>query len=198
MKRQPDRRIARSRKAMHGALMQLLETEPYHEITVQQILDRADVGRSTFYGHFHDKDQLLVWGISNLERDLVVLTDKEMDRRTQSEGSRSSAAYARERIFVLSLALFAHAESHKGVYRSLKVGGAWYVVRASFEAMLARLIQPELLKLKKVARVVPPELLLHFLSSTAVEVLTWWMERSPKLPAQEVARAYRQLVQSMI
>ncbi|MBL8020572.1 MAG: TetR family transcriptional regulator [Leptospirales bacterium] len=198
MKRKPDRRIARSRKALHMALMQLLETEPYHEITVQQILDRADVGRSTFYGHFHDKDQLLVWGISNLERDLIALTDKEMTRRTQSARRRTHAADARERIFVLSLALFEHAESHKGVYRSLKAGGAWYVVRAGFEAMLARLIQPEIRKLKNVARPVPSELLLHFLSATAVEVLTWWMERSPKLPAQQVARAYRRLIHSMI
>src|SRR5437867_8818115 len=65
-----DRRIQRTRKTLHEALMALVLEGPYDSITVQQILDRANVGRSTFYTHFQDKDELLMWGTQHLRATL--------------------------------------------------------------------------------------------------------------------------------
>ncbi len=61
-----DRRIRRTCKSLHEALISLLLEKNYDEITVQEILDRTDVGRSTFYAHFEGKDELLVSGIHDL------------------------------------------------------------------------------------------------------------------------------------
>jgi AcrR family transcriptional regulator len=47
--------------------MSLSLERKYESITVQEILDRADVGRSTFYMHFQDKDELLVSGFQHLQ-----------------------------------------------------------------------------------------------------------------------------------
>jgi AcrR family transcriptional regulator len=47
-----DRRAARTRRALHGALMSLILRKGYEAITVQDIIDEADVGRSTFYAHY--------------------------------------------------------------------------------------------------------------------------------------------------
>ncbi|MQY23700.1 TetR/AcrR family transcriptional regulator [Nocardia macrotermitis] len=55
-----DRRIRRTRDLLHRALIELMLERGYARITVQDIIDRADVGRSTFYAHFRDKDDLLV------------------------------------------------------------------------------------------------------------------------------------------
>ncbi|MGW0357525.1 MULTISPECIES: TetR/AcrR family transcriptional regulator [Nocardia] len=55
-----DRRVRRTRSTLHRALIELMIERPYDRITVQDILDRADVGRSTFYAHFRSKDDLLV------------------------------------------------------------------------------------------------------------------------------------------
>ncbi|WP_109523010.1 MULTISPECIES: TetR/AcrR family transcriptional regulator [Nocardia] len=55
-----DRRVRRTRNALHQALIELMIERGYERISVSDILDRADVGRSTFYAHFRDKDDLLL------------------------------------------------------------------------------------------------------------------------------------------
>src|SRR5664279_2590257 len=54
-----DRRILRTRKALWEALIALIEEKDYSEITIQDIADRADVNRVTFYLHYRDKQDLL-------------------------------------------------------------------------------------------------------------------------------------------
>jgi AcrR family transcriptional regulator len=61
-----DRRVQRTRRLLHKALSLILEKK-YESITVQELLDRADVGRSTFYMHFQDKDELLLSGFQYLQ-----------------------------------------------------------------------------------------------------------------------------------
>ena len=56
----PDRRVRKTRQLLREALMELTLERGYDHVTIQDILDRADVGRSTFYAHYHDKDDLLV------------------------------------------------------------------------------------------------------------------------------------------
>ncbi|WP_433492991.1 TetR/AcrR family transcriptional regulator [Nocardia grenadensis] len=56
----PDRRVRRTRDALHRALIELMMQRPYDRITVSDVIARADVGRSTFYAHYRDKDELLV------------------------------------------------------------------------------------------------------------------------------------------
>jgi AcrR family transcriptional regulator len=55
-----DRRIQKTQRLLREALASLIREKPYNSIVVKQILDHANVGRSTFYAHFRDKDDLLV------------------------------------------------------------------------------------------------------------------------------------------
>lgn len=66
----PDRRIRRTQKSLHDALISLVLQKNYDSITVQGILDRADVGRATFYSHFKSKDELLTSGAQELRNAL--------------------------------------------------------------------------------------------------------------------------------
>jgi AcrR family transcriptional regulator len=64
-----DRRIQRTRRLLQDALVGLILEKGYEAITVQDILDRANVGRSTFYEHFYDKDDLLLSSFEFLRDD---------------------------------------------------------------------------------------------------------------------------------
>ncbi|MGD0367757.1 MAG: TetR/AcrR family transcriptional regulator [Acidobacteriaceae bacterium] len=55
-----DRRILRTRDTLGGALVQLMHEKPFDDITVQEVLDRAGVSRTTFYTHYRDKDDLFL------------------------------------------------------------------------------------------------------------------------------------------
>ncbi|MFD3745973.1 TetR/AcrR family transcriptional regulator [Nocardia sp. NPDC058633] len=59
MAEHPDRRVRRTRDTLHKALIELMIERGYDKVTVSDIIGRADVGRSTFYAHYRDKDDLL-------------------------------------------------------------------------------------------------------------------------------------------
>jgi AcrR family transcriptional regulator len=68
MNERADRRVSKTKRALHEALLALIRDQEYEDISVQEILDRANVGRSTFYTHYRDKDELLVDGIHDMIR----------------------------------------------------------------------------------------------------------------------------------
>lgn len=81
--RKPDRRVTRTRNALGDALMELFQEKPFKEISVQEILDRAGIGRSTFYAHYRDKDDLF---LSDLEEFLELIST--LLRRTREDSAR--------------------------------------------------------------------------------------------------------------
>lgn len=61
-----DRRIQKTKKALTEALIHLILEKGYEKVTIQNIIDKANVGRSTFYIHYESKEQLLLDGHNNL------------------------------------------------------------------------------------------------------------------------------------
>jgi AcrR family transcriptional regulator len=81
--RKPDQRVRRTCERLGSALIALIQEKPINDVTVQDVLDRASVGRSTFYLHYSDKDDLL---LSQLEMFLETMSTtlsvrKELSRR---------------------------------------------------------------------------------------------------------------------
>ncbi len=76
-----DRRSQRTRDTLIQAMLALIETKHYDQITVQDIVDRANVGRSTFYAHFDNKDELLSSGFEQMLDKLVEHMDIGEDNR---------------------------------------------------------------------------------------------------------------------
>src|ERR1700737_4317442 len=67
-KRGTDRAVQKTQTLLREALVSLIREKSYDSIAVKEILDRANVGRSAFYMHFKDKDDLLVSGIHDMLR----------------------------------------------------------------------------------------------------------------------------------
>lgn len=181
-----DRRTQKTRKALHEALILLMFEKRYDAILIQEILDRANVGRSTFYTHFRDKDELLVEGLHGLEE---LLRDAQM-RATSIADPRY------ESVIGFSLAMFEHAHAHKKLYRSLVGGPGWIIVRQRIEAILVQLMKHEarVLFKGKTDSEVPFELFIHFLGASFMSVLTWWFNFKRSLPPQEINALFRELV----
>jgi len=184
----PDRRVQRTRRLLHKALMSRVLEKKYESITVQEILDQADVGRSTFYTHFEDKDQLLVSGFENV-RSLLKSAQA-------STGILPAKSY--EKIIGFSLAMFEHANEYRAVNRALLGSRAEVVVRRQIHSALEGIIGPEVsaaMRRRKLGTCpVSPELLTHFLVSTYLSVLTWWLNAKNPIAPKAVNEAYRQLV----
>jgi len=102
-----DRRAARTRKALHLALMSLILRKDYEAITIQDIIDEADVGRSTFYGHYTGKEDLLRSGFETLRSEL---TDARRHAPARRDGSQDEP-------LGFSLAMFEHASRYTETYR---------------------------------------------------------------------------------
>src|SRR5258707_5092881 len=58
--RQGDRRVQRTKTTLYSVLMTLVGEKPFDKITVQEILERANLGRTTFYAHFQSKEDLFL------------------------------------------------------------------------------------------------------------------------------------------
>src|SRR3972149_11575951 len=81
-----DRRVQKTRKLLQDALIELVAEKGYESVTIQEILDNANVGRSTFYAHFQDKDQLLHSILDRLD-DLFEQHKKRLVDATENSGN---------------------------------------------------------------------------------------------------------------
>jgi len=178
-----DRRIQKTQDLLRGALVSLIGEKPYDSIVVKEILDRANVGRSTFYMHFRDKDDLLVSGIHDMLR--------PVQTPTLSSGRRH------ERILWFSLPVFEyhHQHRHTGGDRIGTRGRA--VLHEHLRKVLADIIADVVSKDfragRKFARRIPAELLSEYVASTFVLVLNWWLEKKMPLPPKEINDIFRRL-----
>ena len=185
-KNNEDRRTQKTRQALQEALISLMFEKNYDAILVQEILDRANVGRSTFYTHYRDKDELLAEGLQGL---------KELLRNAQmATVVASDKKY--EKVIGFSLAMFEHAHDHKKLYRSLVSGSGWVIVSQRLEEILVQLMQEEARALfkRRVSSDVPFELFIHYLGATFMTVLAWWFNDRRLLPPVEINALFRELV----
>ncbi|MEV4896936.1 TetR/AcrR family transcriptional regulator [Nonomuraea sp. NPDC055795] len=120
-----DRRVRRTRQAIQGALVELTLEKGYDAVTVTDIIDRADVGRSTFYAHFTDKQDVL---FSNLEALTFLRAEPGADGP----------------LFAFSLPMFEHVHEQRRLVKALLGRRGGGVVVARGERMLGRMIRAEL------------------------------------------------------
>ena len=179
-----DRRSARTRATLQHALMSLILKKGYEAITIKDICDAADVGRSTFYMHYKSKDDLKRGGLESLRR---VLVARQKDALTNADGSRGPN-------FAFSLAMFEHARDHIAHYRSLGGSRGGTVALASIRAMLSDLVREELAATgKNPADAIPLELAVQHTVGAYMAVLTWWLDGGAKLPPQQIDTMFRRL-----
>jgi AcrR family transcriptional regulator len=185
MKRKADRRVQRTRQLLEQALLALIKEKAFESISVQEIIDRANVGRATFYEHYDNKEDLLQSGFNGLEARL-----KERQREALARGSDLD-----ERLFAFSHELLAHAHEHRDAFPAMvgKRGGA--VIQHVLRKLLVGLVREDVKSTvpKEGTGAVPPEAIVQFLANGLFGLLVWWLNGRMRLSVEEVNGIFRQL-----
>lgn len=185
-----DRRVQKTRAALHEALISLMRERPYESIMVKHILDRANVGRSTFYMHYRDKDELLIVGLEHL---------REYLQQAQQEALQTTNSNV-ERVIGFSLAMFGHAYEHQDVYRTLVGGQAWNVISGHMEDMIVQIIYKEAKRVykKEGANDIPLELFTQTIGSIFWGTMTWWLDQSNPIAPVKINNIFRKMVEPVL
>jgi AcrR family transcriptional regulator len=184
-KKVKDRRIQKTQALLREALVSLIHEKPYDAIAVTAILERANVGRSTFYTHFRDKDELLVSGIHDMLRSV-------------HPAALPSLAKGPERIIRFSLPIFEYHRQHRRMGEARMGARGRAIIHEHLRRVLSELIADDVRKQCKVRRKaagrIPPDILVQYVASTFILVLNWWAESRNPIPPDEVNDLFRELI----
>jgi AcrR family transcriptional regulator len=176
-----DRRVRRTKRIIGEAFVALILEKGYARVTVQDILDRADVGRSTFYAHYRDKESLLTAAFddlrTDLRADLAAMTPGHELNPTSPVG-----------------ALFDHAYQRRVVYRALCGRQGGDIVQRHLRNLVGDLLREHLRPhLAAAGSDLPVDVVAEFYTSAALGLLTWWVDHDFRHSPAQLAHMYQQL-----
>jgi AcrR family transcriptional regulator len=179
--RKPDARVRRTRDQLGYALIQLIVEKPINDVTVQDVLDRSGVGRSTFYLHYRDKDDLL---ISQLEMFLEFMSTSLSVRNDKSN-----------RIAPV-VEMFHHIGNQNKLARALSDSGHLKEFFDLAEGYFARGIERRLRESGRFAKIPQRELAARAsaLSGSLLSLLRWWLDRGEKESPQQMDDMFHRMV----
>ncbi len=161
----PDRRVRRTRKLLHDAFISLVIEKGYEKTTVQDILDRADVGRSTFYVHYRDKEALLTANFDAMHEQL----ERELDQ---------IAATGPVDVALPASLLFEHAYRNQRMYRAMCGRQGGELVHRHLRRVIGDVLRKRLgPQLQQDGAAVPADVAAEFYTSAALGLLVWWIDK---------------------
>jgi AcrR family transcriptional regulator len=179
-----DQRTHRTRRSLSEALVGLIKEKRFDDITVQNVIERADVGRSTFYSHFRDKEDLF-------QRDWERFLDdfaNAIDWKKAGSGSFVPVAY-----------LFGHLQEYQQFYRGLVRSRKAEAVFKTGATYLAQLIENSLTELvADHPAVLPIPIVANYLATELFALLKWWLDQGMPYAPQEMDHIFHELVTPVV
>ena len=163
-KKKTDARVRRTRDALGDALVALMQEKAFETITVQDVLDRAQISRSTFYSHYSDKDDLLM---SDAEEFFEAISTALSEHGDKSE-----------RVFPVT-EFFTHLSDVQPFFKALVKSGKFQENMELARGHFARGIERRLSELPRgksiPAHQLPAIAFTH--AGALLSLLTWWLDR---------------------
>jgi AcrR family transcriptional regulator len=182
--RKNDRRANRTKRSLSEALVGLIKEKRFDDITVQNVIERADVGRSTFYSHFRDKEDLFQ---QDWEQFLDALA-QHIDWKKAGSGSVIPVAY-----------LFQHLQEYhqfyKGLVRSRKTDAVFKTGATYLSKRLERSIT-ELLNDRAAALPIP--IVANYLATELFSLLKWWLDHEMPYSPERMDQIFHELVTPVV
>ena len=176
-----DARVRRTRDALGDALVALMQEKPFDTITAQEVLDRANVSRSTFYAHYSDKDDLLM---SDAEEFFEAIS-----MALSAHGDKS------DRVFPVQ-EFFTHLSDVQPFFKALVKSGKYQENMELARGHFARGIERRLSELPRAKSIPAKELpAIAFTHAGALlSLLTWWLDRGMRESPAEMDELFHRLV----
>lgn len=176
-----DRRVRRTRELLRRAVTELIVEKGYDRVTVQDILDRADVGRSTFYAHYRDKDDLLRDGLHDVYEVIEAETAKAAD---------ASAELLRP-----PLVIFQHVERYRHTWGAVSRGRGSAPILGILRDYSERLIRAHLTAQfpRRDHGTRQFEAAVQFITGALIGLVTWWITNDVNYSAEEIHAMFRRL-----
>jgi AcrR family transcriptional regulator len=182
-----DRRVQRTRQMLLDALKALIIDKGYESITIQDIIDRANLGRSTFYAHFYDKEDLLKNGIDQLKDSLL------QELVSMPKKQEEDALFPR---LSFSLAMIEHVKDHVELYQAMvgKQSGAFLL--REIQGMIVDLVKEEMKPWLHTINhpSLPGEIIMHHSAMSFITMITWWLDQSMPCSADELDHMFHVLI----
>lgn len=175
-----DRRVQKTRQALQNALIELILEKGYDAVMVQDILDRANVGRSTFYAHYQDKEDLLMNHLDSLQKAFEAHAQPVLGHHTLEHGAFGGQVN-------LPLFMLRYVEHQPRLFKAL-LGKHGSVKHSSyFQNFLGKYIL-NILRNYSRARLSPQqiEMVAAYLTSAFLSLLVWWIDNDLPCSVEEL------------
>lgn len=186
MARRQDRRVQRTRKMLRESLMALILEEGYDEISIQDITEKANLGRATFYLHFKDKDELLLEVMDQLIVDFMGQVPQLTEAHWHLEDVKSIVK------------LFEFASEHYDLYRIMTIGSGGITAARQLHCTIAEnikgYIQTEV-EARSADPIVPIDFIANHFTGSLLATIYWWLESDLPYNAEEMATMFQKVNQ---
>jgi AcrR family transcriptional regulator len=180
-----DARVRRTRSRLRDALVSLIHEKAYHAIIVNEILERAEVGRSAFYSHFCNKDALLATGIDQV---LHGTPPRQLPPTVGPFG----------RILWFSFPVFEYIGQHRHAAGAKMSRRSRAVVHQHLRKRLVDEIRDDvkavLQHVQQSGTKIPADLLADHIVATFIRTLDWWVDSGSPLSPRQADDVFLSLV----
>ena len=186
-----DRRQQKTKAAIFKAFGILLEHKSYNNITVQEIIDGANIGRSTFYAHFETKDDLLKELCKELFGHIInSAIDCSHTHGLYSDNSTPESVFCH---------LLQHIEENDNNILGLLSCESSEIFLRYFKDSLNELVKVQFVNQDRYRNTMLPEdFLVNHISSSFVEMVLWWIKEQMKHSPTELDQYFRAVIEPIL
>ena len=185
----PDRRAQRTRKTLQETLIELMGEKPYDAITIQDIADRADIGRTTFYLHFNTKDELFISCHEAMVKQFPIgplhpLSREELLSPEAPAGMTSA---------------YKHLDEARPLLYAIFQGRDSLFIMRRIRDWNAQEIETNLrTAFAEAETTVPLDVLANYLAGAQISLLHWWLEKRQPHTLENLAQTFHRLQRAAI
>ena len=180
-----DRRVQRTRELLRAALLSLIKEKGFEATSVQNIIDRANVGRPTFYAHFDNREDLLVSGLDGLRAAL----------REYQAKAHSRPAGSDERLLAYSHEMFAHIAEYRTVFRAMVGKRSGALIEQLLHKIMVDLVRDDVKAMvgEQDSSSAPIEAVIQFVAGGLFGLSMLWAGGKLRMSVEEVNLLFRHL-----